>query len=170
VAWYDSVNHHLEVATLVKGTPLLAVPSPLFSPFPTPTPSGLLPCFPTGTTALTVEAPAGAAGTGFSTKCLAVLPGTAFTVAFTNADQAPHNFAIYTDSTATKLLGGAPSISDIVAPGASTTYQVSALGPGTYFFRCDVHPTAMTGTFVVTNKKKAPSGSPSPTPTPSASA
>src|SRR5439155_21452919 len=98
------------------------------------------------------------------------LPGTAFTVAFTNADtQAPHNFAIYTDQTATKLLGGAPSANEIVAPGASATYQVSALDPGTYFFRCDVHPATMTGTFVVT-KKKAPSGSPSPTPSSSASA
>jgi plastocyanin len=170
VAWYDSVNHHLNVATRVQGRPLLAVPSPLFSPLPTPVASGQLPCFPTAGTNLTIEAPAGAAGTGFSTKCLAVLPGRAFTVAFTNADtQAIHNFAIYTDSTATKLLGGAPSATDTVPTGGSTTYQVSALDPGTYFFRCDVHPTTMTGTFVVTNKK-APAGSPSPTPSASASA
>jgi len=26
---------------------------------------------------------------------------------------------------------------------------VPALDAGTYFFRCDVHPTTMTGTFVV---------------------
>ena len=29
------------------------------------------------------------------------------------------------------------------------TYDVPALEPGTYFFRCDVHPGQMTGTFVV---------------------
>jgi plastocyanin len=168
VTWYDSVNRHLMVASLVQGPPEVAIPSPSFSPFPSPSPSGALPCFPTGSTDLTIDAPSGAAGSGFSTTCLAVKPDTDFTVAFDNADQAPHNFAIYTDSQATKLLGGATSATDIVAPGASTTYQVSGLPTGTYFFRCDVHPTTMTGQFVVT-AKKAPAGAPSPTPTPSAS-
>ena len=72
-------------------------------------------------------------------------------------------------SSAKKLLGGAPSATDIVAPGASTSYQIDGLPAGTYFFRCDVHPTTMTGQFVVT-AKKAPAGSSSPTPAPSASA
>jgi plastocyanin len=166
VAWYDSINDHLNVATLVQGTPQIAIPSPLFSPLPTPTAPGQLPCFPTGTTSLTLTAPSGAAGTGFSTKCLAVRPGTNFTVAFSNQDQAPHNFAIYTDSQATKLLGGAASATDIVPPGAGTTYQVKGLPAGTYFFRCDVHPTTMTGTFVVTAKKAL---NPTPGPTPSVS-
>jgi plastocyanin len=169
VAWYNSINQHLNVATLVQGTPQIAIPSPNFSALPTPTAPGQLPCFPTGTTALTLTAPTGAAGTGFSTKCLAVRPGENFTVAFSNQDTAPHNFAIYTDSQATKLLGGAPSATDIVAPGAGTTYQVKALPDGTYFFRCDVHPTTMTGTFVVTSKK-ARGSSPTPTPTASPSA
>jgi hypothetical protein len=120
---------------------------------------------------LSIQAPAGAAGTGFSTSCLAEKPDTPFSVALDNGDTAPHNFAIYTDQSANKLLGGAPSATDIVAPGASTTYQIDGLPTGTYFFRCDVHPTTMTGTFVVT-AKKAPSGSPSPSaaPSPSASA
>jgi plastocyanin len=164
VAWYDSINKHLNVATLVQGTPQIAIPSPLFSQLPTPTAPGQLPCFPTGSTSLTLTAPSGAAGTGFSTKCLAVRPGDAFTVAFSNQDQAPHNFAIYTDSQATKLLGGATSATDIVPPGAGATYQVKGLPEGTYFFRCDVHPTTMTGTFVVTAKKAL-----NPTPSPSAS-
>jgi plastocyanin len=167
VAWYDSVNKHLDVATLVQGTPQIAIPSPLFSQLPTPTAPGQLPCFPTGSTSLTLTAPSGAAGTGFSTKCLAVRPGDAFTVAFSNQDQAPHNFAIYTNSQATKLLGGAPSATDIVPPGAGTTYQVKGLPEGTYFFRCDVHPTTMTGTFVVT-AKKALNSTPSPSASPTA--
>jgi plastocyanin len=169
VAWYDSINHHLNVAELVQGAPQIAIPSPLFSPLPTPAAPGQLPCFPTGTASLTLTAPTGAAGTGFSTKCLAVKPGTAFSVAFSNQDQAPHNFAIYTDSQATKLLGGATSATDIVPPGAGTTYQVKGLPEGTYFFRCDVHPTTMTGTFVVT-AKKALNPTPAPTPTASPSA
>jgi plastocyanin len=168
VAWYNSINQHLNVATLVQGSPQIAIPSPNFSALPTPTAPGQLPCFPTGTTTLSLTAPSGAAGTGFSTKCLAVRPGENFTVQFSNQDQAPHNFAIYTDSQATKLLGGAPSATDIVAPGAGTTYQVKALPEGTYFFRCDVHPTTMTGTFVVTSKK-ARGSSPTPTPSPSPS-
>jgi plastocyanin len=33
----------------------------------------------------------------------------------------------------------------------TTTYTFTAPStPGSYFFRCDVHPTQMTGTFVVT--------------------
>jgi plastocyanin len=169
VAWYDSINKHLNVATLVQGTPQIAIPSPLFSQLPTPTQPGQLPCFPTGTTSLTLAAPSGAAGTGFSTKCLAVRPDEDFSVAFSNQDQAPHNFAIYTDSQATKLLGGAPSATDVVPPGAGTTYQVKGLPDGVYFFRCDVHPTTMTGTFVVT-AKKALNPTPAPTPTTSPSA
>jgi hypothetical protein len=167
VAWYDSINKHLNVATLRPGKPVIALPSPPFSPLPSPTPGGL-PCFPTGTTTLPLSAPAGAAGTGFSTACLAEKPDTPFAVDFSNGDTAPHNFAIYTDSQATKLLGGAASVSDIVAPGASTTYQVKGLPAGEYFFRCDVHPTTMTGTFVVTSKKAQGSPSPSPSASPSA--
>jgi hypothetical protein len=171
VAWYDSINKHLNVSTLVQGPPAIAVPSPSFSPIPSPSPSGTLPCYPAGGVDLSIQAPPGAAGTGFSTSCLAEKPETPFSVAFDNGDTAPHNFAIYTDQSANKLLGGAPSATDIVAPAASTTYQIDGLPTGTYFFRCDVHPTTMTGTFVVT-AKKPPSGSPSPSaaPSPSASA
>jgi plastocyanin len=38
---------------------------------------------------------------------------------------------------------------DLVSGPKKIVYQVPALEQGTYFFRCDVHPT-MTGTFVVT--------------------
>ena len=39
---------------------------------------------------------------------------------------------------------------DVDATGVkTTTYQVSALKPGTYYFQCDIHPTAMFGTFIV---------------------
>jgi plastocyanin len=32
---------------------------------------------------------------------------------------------------------------------STTTYTFEAPDPGEYFFRCDVHPVDMTGTFVV---------------------
>lgn len=57
----------------------------------------------------------------------------------------PHNVSIYTDSSASKAL-----YTGKLANGPSSiTYYVPALGPGTYYFRCDVHPTQMFGAFVV---------------------
>ena len=61
----------------------------------------------------------------------------------------PHNVALYTDQSATKLLGGATSAEDTITGPATTQYDINPLPAGTYFFRCDVHPTAMFGTFVV---------------------
>jgi len=169
IAWYDSFNHRMNVATNASGQLRLAVPSPVFSPLPTPVPSGQLPCQPTSdSTSLTIQAPTGASATGFSSNCLAVVPGVAFKVAFTNSDSVAHNFAIYTNSSATDLLGGATP-TELTVPGATSTFDVNALKPGTYFFRCDVHPTTMTGTFVVAKASKG-GGSPSPTPSPTPSA
>ena len=37
----------------------------------------------------------------------------------------------------------------IVIGPTTLTYHVGALAAGTYYFHCDVHPTAMQGTFVV---------------------
>jgi plastocyanin len=71
----------------------------------------------------------------FVTKDVQVPAGAPFQVTFTNADGAPHNVAIYTDSSAsTNLFRG-----EIFA-GATKVEQVPALAAGTYFFRCDVHP------------------------------
>ena len=59
----------------------------------------------------------------------------------------PHNFALYTDQTATgKIFAG-----NLVTGVATTTYTYPAPSvPGNYFFRCDVHQETMNGTFVVT--------------------
>ncbi len=102
-------------------------------------------CAPAGTT-LQVSAQQ----TAFDTKCLAAPADQPFTVDFDNKDVGvPHNVAIYTDSSATKLLGGATSATDTITGPATTTYHIKPLPPGNYYFRCDVHPTAMFGTFVV---------------------
>ena len=86
----------------------------------------------------------------FDKSCLAAPAGQAFSVAFDNQDtNVPHNVEIYTDKTATTRLGGATGATDTVTGPATTTYQVSALKAGTYYFQCDVHPSAMFGTFVV---------------------
>ena len=119
-----------------------------------------------GTSSETTPAPAPASGTGtsatctphgslvkvmaqnstFSSSCLAAPANKPFKIVFMNMDTGvPHNIAIYTDSTAsTALFKG-----QIVVGSATATYHVPPLKPGTYYFRCDLHPTQMFGAFVV---------------------
>ncbi len=82
----------------------------------------------------------------FDTDCLAAPADEPFTIAFDNMDGGiPHNVAIFTDESATDAL----FVGKLVTGPATVTYKVDALAAGTYFFRCDVHPTTMTGSFVV---------------------
>ncbi|MGH2677123.1 MAG: cupredoxin domain-containing protein [Actinomycetota bacterium] len=142
VAWFDAENGELQMAIRSDVEPLLAVPSPTAAPAGGPAAAE---CEPQGP-ALSLEAPPGAAGSGFDTDCLAVGASEAFTVDFTNADTAPHNFSIYTDDSATENLFEG----EIVNPAASTTFEPDPIEEaGNMFFRCDLHPTTMTGTFVV---------------------
>ena len=98
-------------------------------------------CKPNGT-ALT----ASAMNMAFDASCLAAPANKPFTIAFNNMDPGvPHNISIYADSSATKAL----FTGDLVTGPGTITYKVGALPAGTYVFRCDVHPTQMTGTFVV---------------------
>jgi plastocyanin len=61
---------------------------------------------------------------------------TAFELVFDNQEGAPHNVAIYTDSSASTKV----SVGEIFSGPAQKTQSVPALAAGTYFFRCDVHP------------------------------
>jgi plastocyanin len=86
-----------------------------------------------------------AKGIAFDTDRLTAPAGKAFTIVFDNQDSEVHNVAVYTNSSAAKVLfrGG-------LFNGPKTmTYHVKPLPAGTYFFRCDVHPEKMTGTFEV---------------------
>jgi plastocyanin len=84
----------------------------------------------------------------FDQSELTAQAGGSVTVRFDNEDQGvPHNWALYTDDSATEAIAGA---NENICTGpcqAEITFELP--GPGTYFFRCDVHPTQMTGTFVV---------------------
>ena len=87
----------------------------------------------------------------FDTKCIQVPAAGTTSLVFDNKDAGvPHNIEIYTDASATTRLAGATGAGDVVTGVASTTYQITGLKPGSYFLRCDVHPTQMTGTFKVT--------------------
>jgi plastocyanin len=82
----------------------------------------------------------------FDTDCLAAPAGQPFTISFDNQDPGtPHDVSIYSDpGMSQELFKGS------VFNGVKTeTYHVHPLQPGTYHFRCDVHP-AMKGTFIVT--------------------
>ena len=98
-------------------------------------------CSPSGT-----KLAIAAQGTKFSKTCLAAPANAAFTIAFDNKDAGvPHNVAIYRDSSGKVALFNG----QIVTGPTQVTYSVGPLAPGTYVFRCDVHPTTMAGTFVV---------------------
>jgi plastocyanin len=80
----------------------------------------------------------------FSTSALSAPAGKPFQIAFDNQEAAPHNVAIYRDSSATQKIFG----SDPFSGPAVVRYDVPPLAPGSYFFRCDVHP-AMSGQLTV---------------------
>jgi plastocyanin/uncharacterized membrane protein len=78
----------------------------------------------------------------FSSNLLSVPAGEPFGLAFDNEDDGvPHNVSIYTDDSAAQSL----FVGRLVDGPKNVTYDVPAIDPGTYYFRCDVHPQ-MNGT------------------------
>lgn len=87
----------------------------------------------------------------FDVETLAAPAGVAFTIVFDNRDRGiPHNIAVYrsgppaTDQLAMTEVERGPRIQRLAVP---------ALEPGRYFYQCDVHPTTMTGTLMVTSRR-----------------
>jgi plastocyanin len=157
MAWFDSLNKNLDVSTVASGATLALAfspsPAPSVSAQPSASASGsAAPCQPDSGTSLNITAPVNAIASGFDKKCFGVTAGKAFSITFKNDDTGvPHNWSLFTDSSAATRLGGAPDAGTFITGPDQTTYQVKALDPGTYYFRCDVHPTsAMVGQFVVT--------------------
>jgi plastocyanin len=72
----------------------------------------------------------------FSTSTLSAPADEPFQIAFDNQEGAPHNVAIYLDSSAAEKIFG----EDPISGPTVVVYEVPALAVGTYFFRCDVHP------------------------------
>ena len=84
-----------------------------------------------------------AKGMAFDIRTITVPAGAYVTVHFTNSDSGiPHNVAFYDSSRAqTVLFQGA-----VITGRETIDYTFFAPEtPGTYFFRCDVHPALMTG-------------------------
>jgi hypothetical protein len=78
----------------------------------------------------------GALGVEFDRDRLDVPANAAFVIVFENREAIDHNVAIYADrSLAARRFDG------VIFRGPATRwYPVPALAPGTYYFRCDVHP------------------------------
>jgi cytochrome c oxidase subunit 2 len=83
----------------------------------------------------------------FDKTCMIAEAGTDFQLSYTNLEAEPHNVAVFDGDSAE-----APNLfrGEIISgPDTTVTYDIGALEPGEYFFHCDVHPQAMTGTLVV---------------------
>jgi len=85
----------------------------------------------------------------FDKDTITVKAGSQVTLKFTNSDTGvPHNWAAYTDSTASTLIPGAKT-KTCSGPCEDEITFTAPEQPGDYYFRCDIHPVAMTGTLVV---------------------
>lgn len=83
----------------------------------------------------------------FNTSTITAPAGTNVTITFENRDDGiPHNIAVYTNASAVEEI----FVGETITGPAQATYTFTAPDePGTYFFRCDVHPQQMTGDFIV---------------------
>lgn len=129
--------------TPTPGPTTIPVTSTMATPVPLPvTTQTTLPSGGSVTIGLTAQ------NIAFNTSTISAPAGASVTIVFANMDPGvPHNLALYTDSATTiNLFRG-----QIITGPATTTYTfIAPSTPGNYFFRCDVHPTIMYGTFAVT--------------------
>jgi plastocyanin len=79
----------------------------------------------------------------FDTATVSLEAGEARTMRLVNLENLPHNVAIYVDESASQSL----FVGELINRG-EIVYQLPPLEPGTYFFRCDLHPE-MKGSLVV---------------------
>lgn len=127
------------------GSPGVGTPAPgspgTSAPVGTPNASGSAPASqPTGSGTVGDTLQISAQNIQFSTDALQAPAGQAFIIEFENRDAGiPHNVEIKDQS------GGSLFVGDVFNGVAARTYQVPAIGGGTYTFICTVHPN-MKGT------------------------
>jgi plastocyanin len=79
----------------------------------------------------------------FDQETITIPAGSPWSLLLVNEEAAPHNVAIYTDESARESV----FVGDLIS-STTVVYQVPAIEPGAYFFRCDLHPE-MNGTILV---------------------
>ena len=87
-----------------------------------------------------------ASGTVFDKSSITVSAGDTVAIVFDNKDSILHNFALYETSAAANSI----FVGELISKKIITYTFTAPKTPGTYFFRCDVHPFSMTGEFIVT--------------------
>ena len=79
-------------------------------------------------------------------KCLAVDANKPFSVTIVNKDGGiAHDFAVWQSPRLKHRIFVTPKVTGV----ATKTFEVPALEPGKYYFQCDVHGPAMSGTLIV---------------------
>jgi plastocyanin len=114
--------------------------------FPTQAPSassGPVPTAPAGATSLEITA----SNLAFDKSSLSARAGQPVQIVLHNRDAGVlHNVSVYTNRSASqKIFTGELH----TGPGDKTYSFTAPSQPGTFFFRCDVHPDTMTGNFIV---------------------
>ena len=94
-----------------------------------------------------ISASAQAAANGFDQKSLTWAADAPVNLVFDNKDSIAHNvyIAASKQSVGTPLFAGST-----VSGGLKFAYQIPKLAAGTYYFFCNIHPTGMNGSLVVT--------------------
>jgi len=106
--------------------------------------------------ALSLSAPPGASSEGFAQTELSVPAGGPIELAFDNQEQGvQHNVSVWE---AEDFSGSGLFIGDVITGPSSITYSIQPLAAGTYYFRCDIHPTTMTGTIAADEGPPKPGG------------
>jgi plastocyanin len=145
VAGFAMVAGGIALATIGQGAPHGPEPGGGEGPAPGP-----------GTT-VELVAPPGADAEGFAQTELAAPAGEPFTIRFDNREAGvPHNVAVYEQA---DFSGQALAATTPEAGPVTQDLEVPALDPGTYYFRCDVHPATMTGTLEVRRAEGGGGGS-----------
>jgi plastocyanin len=130
-----STTATVPITTLPPTSTTATVPVTTLPPISTP-----------ATTAAPVTINLTAQNMAFDKTSISVQAGAKVTMTFDNKESLPHNFALYTDSSAATVIFKG----EVITGPKTITYQFTApSAAGQYFFRCDLHPSAMTGTFIV---------------------